>query len=123
MNLTDKIYSDLKLFNKLESFVFFYGINSCIPFIERYFKQHKIKYSSQEIEESIDKVFKIKYLLYIETLVHKLRFSPLLFQILESSSEPSWELINFIQDAVIAKWAVTKYIVEDMQLFMRTGSV
>lgn len=123
MTLTDKIYSDLDLFNKLEDFVFFYGINSCIPFIKRYFKQHKLKYSSQEIEDSINQVYKIKYLLYIETAVHKLRYSPLLFDILKSSFEPSWELINMIKDIVITKRFITKYIIEDMKLYMNTGSI
>lgn len=128
MITTDKlittIYATASLFNLIERHIFFYGIDFSYKLIHKKLNNSNIRCSIQSVKESLDYIFKIKYLIFIEELCHKALYKPNLVSKIKNidSSNVSWDVVKDTQE-LIPNIIITPYILKDMHKFLNTGSI
>lgn len=123
-NLTNKIYSNNTLFKLIERNIFFYGLDQSYKIIHKKLNQFNINCSLQTLKESLDYIFKIKYLIFIQELCHKSLYKYGLnhkIKNIDVSNVP-WDIIKETQD-IIPSIIITPYILKDMSKFLNTGTI
>lgn len=123
-NLINTIYTTRSLFKLIERYIFFYGIDFSYRLIHKKLNELNIKCSTQSVRESLDYIFKIKYLIFIQELCHKALYKPNLVPKIKKldQSNISWDIIKDTQ-SLIKDTIITPYLLKDMSKFLNTGSV
>lgn len=123
-NLINTIYTKKSLFNLIERYIFFYGISFSYKLVYKKLNDLSIKCSLQSVKESLDYIFKIKYLIFIQELCHKALYKPNLISKIKKldESDISWDVVKDTQ-LLINDIIITPYLLKDMSRFLNTGSI
>lgn len=122
--LINTIYSNNSLFNLIERYIFFYGLDYSYKLILKKLNDMNIRCSLKIVKESLDYIFKIKYLIFIQELCHKTLYRPNLTNKIKEidTSSISWDIVKDTQDLISGN-IITPYLIKDMSKFLNTGSI